>query len=92
MIGLYHGRATSEQFLSELKSGMGLERLPSGKLAVNKIVLAVAMNVYNALKLLGQKSINIFTQVCIRIAALQRLRFYKNFVYILNALNFDKKC
>jgi len=56
VIELYHGHATSEQFHSELKSDMGVERLPSGKLAVNKIVLAVAMNAYNALKLLGQKS------------------------------------
>jgi len=57
VIELYHGHATSEQFHSELKSDMGIERLPSGKFAVNKIVLAVAMNAYNALKLLGQKSI-----------------------------------
>ena len=57
VIELYHGHATSEQFHSELKNDMGIERLPSGKLAVNKIVLAVAMNAYNALKLLGQKSI-----------------------------------
>jgi hypothetical protein len=38
---------------------MGVERLPSGKLSVNKIILAVAMNAYNALKLLGQKSMEI---------------------------------
>ncbi|MCL2126870.1 MAG: hypothetical protein FWH38_01335, partial [Treponema sp.] len=46
-----------KQFHSELKNDMGVERLPSGKLAVNKIVLAVAMNAYNALRLIGQKSI-----------------------------------
>jgi len=57
VIELYHGHATGEQFHSELKNDMGIERLPSGKLAVNKIVLAVAMNAYNALKLLGQKSL-----------------------------------
>jgi len=57
VIELYHDHATSEQFHSELKNDMGIERLPSGKLSVNKIVLAVAMNAYNALKLLGQKSI-----------------------------------
>ncbi len=56
VIELYRGHATSEQFHSELKSDMGVERLPSGKFAVNKIVLAVAMNAYNALKMLGQKS------------------------------------
>jgi hypothetical protein len=57
VIELYHGHATSEQFHGELKHDMDIERLPSGKFAVNQIVLAVAMNAYNTLKLLGQKSI-----------------------------------
>jgi len=57
VIELYHGHATSEQFHSELKNDMGIERLPSGKFAVNRIVLAVAMNAYNTLRLLGQKAI-----------------------------------
>ena len=57
VIELYHGHATSEQFHGELKHDMDIERLPSGKLGVNKIVFAVAMNAYNTLKLLGQKSI-----------------------------------
>ncbi len=57
VIELYHGHATSEQFHSELKNDMDIERLPSGKLAVNKILLAVAMNAYNALRLLGQSSV-----------------------------------
>jgi len=57
VIELYHGHATSEQFHSELKHDMDVERLPSGKFAVNMIVLAVAMNAYNALRVLGQKSI-----------------------------------
>jgi hypothetical protein len=56
VIALYHNHGTSEQFHSELKCDMGIERLPSGKLAVNKIVLAVAMNAFNALRLLGQTS------------------------------------
>ena len=57
MIELYHSHATSEQFHSELKHDMDIERLPSGKLAVNKILLAIAMNAYNTLRLLGQKSL-----------------------------------
>ena len=55
VIELYHDHATSEQFHSELKHDMDVERLPSGKLVVNKIVLAIAMNAYNTLRLLGQK-------------------------------------
>ena len=57
VISLYCDHATSEQFHSELKHDLGVERLPSGKLAVNKILLAVAMNAYNALRLLGQYSV-----------------------------------
>jgi hypothetical protein len=57
IIELYHGHAASEQFHSELKHDMDVERLPSGKFAVNKLVLAVAMNAFNTLKILGQKSI-----------------------------------
>ena len=56
VIELYHGHATSEQFHSELKHDMGVERFASGKLAVNKILFAIAMNAYNALRFLGQQS------------------------------------
>jgi hypothetical protein len=59
VIELYHNHATSEQFHSELKHDMDIERLPSGKLAVNKIFMAVAMNAYNTLRLLGQKCMEI---------------------------------
>ena len=57
IIELYHGHATSEQYHSELKTDMYAERLPSGKFAVNKILLSVAMIAFNTLKLLGQKSV-----------------------------------
>jgi hypothetical protein len=56
VIELYHAHGTSEQYHSELKSDMEVERLPSGKFEVNRIVLAVAMNAYNALRVLGQKA------------------------------------
>jgi len=56
VIELYHDHATSEQFHGELKCDMGVERLPSGKMAVNKIIFAIAMNAYNTLKVLGQMS------------------------------------
>ena len=57
IIELCHGHATSEQYHSELKTDMDVERLPSGKFAVNKILLSVAMIAFNTLKHLGQKSI-----------------------------------
>ena len=57
VIQLYHDHATSEQFHGELKHDMGVERLPSGKMNVNKIIFAIAMNAYNALKVIGQMAI-----------------------------------
>ena len=57
VIKQYHAHATSEQYHSELKHDMGIERLASGKFAVNQILLALAMNAYNALRFLGQKAI-----------------------------------
>ena len=51
----YEQRGTSEQFHSELKTDLDLERLPSGKLAANQHVLDLGMIAYNLLRLLGQQ-------------------------------------
>jgi hypothetical protein len=40
VIELYHQHGTSEQFHSELKSDMDLERLPSGKFSTNALMLS----------------------------------------------------
>jgi len=56
IIALYHDHGTSEQFHSELKSDMGIERLPSGKLAVNALVLTLAMIAFNTLRYIGQSA------------------------------------
>lgn len=57
VIGLYHDHGTSEQFHSELKSDMDLERLPSGKFKTNALVLLSGMFAYNLLRLCGQESL-----------------------------------
>jgi hypothetical protein len=57
VIWLYHDHGTSEQFHSELKSDMGLERLPSGHFASNSLILHLAMLAYNMLRIIGQVSI-----------------------------------
>ena len=54
VIELYHQHGTSEQFHSELKSDLDLERLPSGKFNTNALVLGLGMLAYNALRLIGQ--------------------------------------
>jgi len=54
VIRLYNDRGTAEQFHSELKSDLDIERLPSGKFATNALVLALAGLAYNILRLIGQ--------------------------------------
>jgi len=58
VIGLYHSRGTSEQFHSELKNDMNVERLPSGKMATNEVLLTVAMVAYNTLRLISQTALS----------------------------------
>jgi len=57
VIELYHEHGTSEQFHSELKTDLDLERLPSGKFQTNELVLLLGMVAYNMLRLIGQESL-----------------------------------
>lgn len=57
IIELYHDHGQSEQYHSELKTDMDLERLPSGKFHTNQLVLELAMIAYNILRLIGQQSL-----------------------------------
>jgi hypothetical protein len=56
IIGLYHDHGTSEQYHSELKHDMDIERLPSGKFNVNELYLMIGMNAYNVLRFIGQSA------------------------------------
>jgi hypothetical protein len=57
VIALYHQHGASEQFHSELKSDMDLERLPSGKFATNALMLSLGLVAYNVLRLCGQTAL-----------------------------------
>jgi hypothetical protein len=57
VIELYRGHATHEQFHSEIKSDLDLERLPSGKFDCNDLILHLAMLAYNCLRLVGQRGL-----------------------------------
>ncbi len=57
VIDLYHDHGTSEQFHSELKTDMDVERFPSGKQSVNAIILHIAMVAFNTLRMIGQKAL-----------------------------------
>lgn len=54
VIALYQDHGTSEQFHSELKSDMNVERLPSGKFKTNQTYLHCAMLAFNLLRIIGQ--------------------------------------
>ncbi len=53
VIALYCAHATSEQFHSEFKTDLDIERLPSGKFATNDLVMACAVLAYNILRWIG---------------------------------------
>ncbi len=57
VIGLYADHGTSEQFHSEFKTDLDIERLPSGKFATNALVLGTSMLVYNILRWIGQNGL-----------------------------------
>jgi hypothetical protein len=57
VIALYEKRGLSEQFHSEIKSDLDLERLPSGKFATNALVLTLGGFAYNILRILGQNGL-----------------------------------
>jgi len=54
IISLYQNHALSEQFHSEFKTDLDLERLPSGKFASNALVMALGAFAYNILRFIGQ--------------------------------------
>ena len=58
MIELYCQHGTSEQFHSEIKSELDLERLPSGKFATNALLLSLGLVAYNVLRLCGQVALD----------------------------------
>jgi hypothetical protein len=58
VIALYCDHATHEQFHSEFKTDMDLERLPSGKFDTNYLVCQLAAVAMNLLRLVGQNTLN----------------------------------
>lgn len=58
IISLYHAHGECEQFHSEIKTDMGVERLPSGKFDTNELVLELMLIAYNILRTLGQETVN----------------------------------
>ncbi len=57
IIRLYADHGTSEQYHSEFKTDLDIERLPSGKFATNALVLGCAQLAYNILRWIGQNGL-----------------------------------
>ena len=57
-VRLYHDHGTSEQYHSELKSELQLERLPSGKMSSNALWLSLAAISFNCLRKMGQHALH----------------------------------
>ena len=57
IIALYHAHGECEQYHSEVKTDMDLERLPSGKFETNALILELALIAYNILRMIGQGTI-----------------------------------
>lgn len=57
IVRLYQGHGTHEQFHSEFKTDLDLERLPSGKFATNDLVLSLAVLAFNILRAIGQATL-----------------------------------
>ncbi len=56
IIELYHNHAVCEQFHSEIKTDMGIERLPSGKFDTNALILKLGMIAYNILRIISTEA------------------------------------
>lgn len=57
IIASYHAHGECEQYHSEIKTDMDVERLPSGKFATNELVLELTVIAYNLLRMIGQESL-----------------------------------
>ena len=74
IIELYHAHGESEQFHSEIKSDMGVERLPSGKFDTNELVIELTIIAYNILRMLGQETVHQGTAPSKKIVSRKRIR------------------
>lgn len=95
---LYHDHGTSEQFHSEIKTDMALERLPSEHFSTNSVIMTLALLAYNLLRLCGQESLredngNLTNRAVYRKkAARRRLRtVIQDFIYMAGRISFHAR-
>ncbi len=74
IIAIYHAHGECEQFHSEIKTDMGVERLPSGKFDTNELVLELTVIAYNILRMIGQEAVRQGNAPAKRIVSRKRVR------------------
>jgi len=57
VIDLYKDHGTSEQFHSEFKTDLDIERLPSSKFNTNKLFVGISQLVFNLLRIIGNQAV-----------------------------------
>jgi len=89
VIALYHDHGTMEQFHSEIKTELDLERLPSSKFATNDVVLHFGLLAYNLLRIIGQESLSIKNQPLRKNVKRRRIRtVIKSMITMASKLTF----
>ena len=68
----YPDHGTMEQYHSEYKTDMDLERLPSGKFATNRLIMAMGLLMFNVLRVIGQATLAFSEEVPLRQPAVRR--------------------
>lgn len=58
IIDLYKDHATSEQFHSEFKSELDIQKMPSGKFLTNELILSLAQVTYNIIRFIGEYALD----------------------------------
>lgn len=83
IVELYAAHGTSEQFHSEIKTELDLERLPSGKFATNNLVLHLGLLAYNILRVIGQESLRVADVPLKKKVSRRRIRtVIQNLIYL----------
>ena len=60
-VDIYHDHATSEQYHSEVKSGMNMELLPSKYFKTNDLILKLCVISFNVLRIIGNMALDFDT-------------------------------
>lgn len=94
IIKLYHIHGESEQYHSEIKSDMDVERLPSSKFETNSLILELSIIAYNILRMIGQESLKVNDTPLKRPVRRRRLRtVISNLIFIAGHItNHARRC